>query len=203
MFERFTERARHVVVLAQEEARSLKHEYIGTEHLLLGLLRENEGIAAKVLDAVGVTEIACRDIIRREVGEGQERITGQIPFTPRCQKALELALREALSLGHNYIGTEHVLLGLVREHEGLGATILAGLNVDGETVRNEAITLLNRGGSNAGRWAEYVICQQRGHVPRDPAWAKQQCVHCGTTFWTETVQRESGAPVEPQEERAA
>src|ERR687898_951873 len=117
MFERFTERARQVVVLAQEEARTLKHNYIGTEHILLGLLREEEGLAARVLESLDITVERVRAQVVRIVGSGEEVTSGQIPFTPRAKKVLELALREALSLGHNYIGTEHILLGLVRENE--------------------------------------------------------------------------------------
>ena len=124
MFERFTERARQVVVLAQEEARALKHNYIGTEHLLLGLLREEEGVAARVLDSSAISTEEVRAAVVRIVGTGEEVATGQIPFTPRAKKVLELALREALSLGHNYIGTEHILLGLIREDEGVAARIL-------------------------------------------------------------------------------
>ena len=111
MFERFTERARQVVVLAQEEARTLKHNYIGTEHILLGLLREEEGLAARVLESLDITVERVRAQVVRIVGSGEEVTSGQIPFTPRAKKVLELALREALSLGHNYIGTEHILLG--------------------------------------------------------------------------------------------
>src|SRR5437660_1677364 len=130
MFERFTERARQVVVLAQEEARTLKHNYIGTEHILLGLLREEEGLAARVLEGLEITVEEVRAQVIRIVGSGEEVTTGQIPFTPRAKKVLELALREALSLGHNYIGTEHILLGLVRENEGVAARILAAFDAD-------------------------------------------------------------------------
>src|SRR5438270_10834218 len=126
MFERFTERARQVVVLAQEEARTLKHNYIGTEHILLGLLREEEGLAARVLESLDITVERVRAQVVRIVGSGEEVTSGQIPFTPRAKKVLELALREALSLGHNYIGTEHILLGLVRENEGVAARITQG-----------------------------------------------------------------------------
>jgi len=117
MFERFSERARQVVVLAQDEARSLKHNYIGTEHLLLGLFREEEGIAARALESLGITLGEVRAQVARLVGEGDEIAGGQIPFTPRAKKVLELSMREALSLGHNYIGTEHILLGVARENE--------------------------------------------------------------------------------------
>ena len=132
MFERFTERARQVVVLAQDEARTLKHNYIGTEHLLLGLLREEEGVAARVLAALGVTQEAARAQVAATVGLGTEIKTGQVPFTSRAKEVLELALREALSLGHNYIGTEHILLGMVRENGGVGARVLGELGADPE-----------------------------------------------------------------------
>jgi ATP-dependent Clp protease ATP-binding subunit ClpC len=148
MFERFTERARQVVVLAQDEARSLRHNYIGTEHLLLGLLREEEGLAARVLGELGVELEAVRAQVGRIIGEGDEIATGQIPFTPRAKKVLELALRESRALGHQYIGTEHILLGLVRENEGVAARLLLDLGVDADTIR-EAIgrVLLGPGGT--------------------------------------------------------
>src|SRR6266852_1039226 len=155
MFERFTERARQVVVLAQEEARTLKHNYIGTEHILLGLLREEEGLAARVLESLDITVERVRAQVVRIVGSGEEVTSGQIPFTPRAKKVLELALREALSLGHNYIGTEHILLGLVRENEGVAARILLDFDADAEKIRNEIIRMLSgpgrrQGGSGAG-----------------------------------------------------
>jgi ATP-dependent Clp protease ATP-binding subunit ClpC len=143
MFERFTERARQVVVLAQEEARTLKHNYIGTEHILLGLLREEEGLAARVLESLEITVERVRAQVVRIVGSGEEVTSGQIPFTPRAKKVLELALREALSLGHNYIGTEHILLGLVRENEGVAARILLDFDADSEKIRNEVIRMLS------------------------------------------------------------
>jgi ATP-dependent Clp protease ATP-binding subunit ClpC len=143
VFERFTERARQVVVLAQDEARALKHNYIGTEHILLGLLREEEGLAARVLESLDITVEEVREQVKRLVGEGDEEIvTGQIPFTPRAKKVLELALREALSLGHSYIGTEHVLLGVVRENQGVAARILLDFDADAETIRNEIFRML-------------------------------------------------------------
>src|SRR5881296_991673 len=156
MFERFTERARQVVVLAQEEARTLKHNYIGTEHILLGLLREEEGLAARVLESLDITVERVRAQVVRIVGSGEEVTSGQIPFTPRAKKVLELALREALSLGHNYIGTEHILLGLVRENEGVAARILLDFDADSEKIRNEVIRMLSgpggrrQGGSGGG-----------------------------------------------------
>ncbi|WP_036726400.1 ATP-dependent Clp protease ATP-binding subunit [Patulibacter minatonensis] len=164
MFERFTERARQVVVLAQEEARTLKHNYIGTEHILLGLLREEEGLAARVLESLDITVERVRAQVVRIVGSGEEVTSGQIPFTPRAKKVLELALREALSLGHNYIGTEHILLGLVRENEGVAARILLDFDADSEKIRNEVIRMLSGPGgrrqtagssvSGAGQTAE-------------------------------------------------
>src|SRR5687767_4734209 len=159
MFERFTERARQVVVLAQEEARTLKHNYIGTEHILLGLLREEEGLAARVLESLDITVERVRAQVVRIVGSGEEVTSGQIPFTPRAKKVLELALREALSLGHNYIGTEHILLGLVRENEGVAARILLDFDADSEKIRNEVIRMLSgpggrRQGSGAGAGGE-------------------------------------------------
>ena len=149
MFESFTERARQVVVLAQEEARILKHNYIGTEHILLGLLREEEGLAARVLESLDITVERVRAQVVRIVGSGEEVTSGQIPFTPRAKKVLELALREALSLGHNYIGTEHILLGLVRENEGVAARILLDFDADSEKIRNEVIRMLSGPGGRA------------------------------------------------------
>jgi ATP-dependent Clp protease ATP-binding subunit ClpC len=151
LFERFTERARQVVVLAQEEARTLKHNYIGTEHILLGLLREEEGLAARVLESLDITVERVRAQVVRIVGSGEEVTSGQIPFTPRAKKVLELALREALSLGHNYIGTEHILLGLVRENEGVAARILLDFDADSDKIRNEVIRMLSGpGGRKSG-----------------------------------------------------
>src|SRR5437867_7530388 len=154
MFERFTERARQVVVLAQDEARELKHNYIGTEHLLLGLLRGKEGIAARVLNSLQITLDEVRAQVARIVGPGDEPIrSGQIPFTPRAKKVLELALREALSLGHPYLGTEHLLLGLVRENQGVAARILLDFDADAEKVRRQVMTLL--GGTRPLRGSDY------------------------------------------------
>src|SRR5207249_4327629 len=139
LFERFTERARQVVVLAQDEARALKHNYIGTEHILLGLLREEEGLAARVLESLDITVEEVRAQVARIVGQGDVVTTGQIPFTPRAKKVLELSLREALTLGHNYIGTEHVLLGIVRENDGVAARILLGGGADADAIRDAVI----------------------------------------------------------------
>jgi hypothetical protein len=143
VFERFTERARQVVVLAQEEARMLKHNYIGTEHLLLGLLREQQGIPARVLESLDITVERVRAQVVRIVGAGEEVTDGQVPFTPRAKKVLELALREALSLSVNYIGTEHILLGLTRENEGVAARILLDFDADPETIRHAVIGMLS------------------------------------------------------------
>jgi hypothetical protein len=143
MFERFTDRARRVVVLAQEEARTLNHDYIGTEHLLLGLIHEGQGVAAKALESLGISDEAVTQRIDEIVGRGTKPArSGHIPFTARAKKSLELSLREALQLGHNYIGTEHILLGLIREGEGPGAQVLTGLNADLDTVRERVVELV-------------------------------------------------------------
>jgi ATP-dependent Clp protease ATP-binding subunit ClpC len=143
MFERFTDRARRVVVLAQEEARMLNHNYIGTEHILLGLIHEGEGVAAKALEAMGISLDAVRAQVEETIGQGQTAPSGHIPFTPRAKKVLELSLREALQLGHNYIGTEHILLGLIREGEGVAAKVLEKLGADLNRVRQQVIQLLS------------------------------------------------------------
>ena len=142
MFERFTDRARRVVVLAQEEARLLNHSYIGTEHILLGLIHEADGVAAIALERLGISLEAVRERVQGIIGEGDVAPTGHIPFTPRAKKVLELSLREALQLGHNYIGTEHILLGLIREGEGVGAHVLVNLGADLSAVRQEVIQVL-------------------------------------------------------------
>jgi ATP-dependent Clp protease ATP-binding subunit ClpA len=141
MFERFTDRSRRVVVLAQEEARLLGHNYIGTEHLLLGLIAEDESVAARTLRALGITLDSAREQARQVVGPSHEEPTGHIPFTPRAKKVLELSLREALSLKSGYIGTEHLLLGLVTEGKGVGAQILVKLGTTLQDVRDKAIEL--------------------------------------------------------------
>jgi ATP-dependent Clp protease ATP-binding subunit ClpC len=148
LFERFTDRARRVVVLAQEEARLLNHNYIGTEHILLGLLNEGEGIAAKALESLGISLSAVREQVVEIIGQGQQAPTGHIPFTPRAKKVLELSLREALQLGHNYIGTEHILLGLIREGEGVAAQVLQKLGAELQKVRQTVIQLLSGAGSS-------------------------------------------------------
>jgi len=143
VFERFTERARQVVVLAQEEARLLGHNFIGTEHLLLGLVREQEGLAARVLDSLGITLAAVREEVRKIAGVGDSAATGQIPFTPRAKQTLELALRQAVSMRHNHIGTEHVLLGIASLEEGAALQILRTLGTDVDAIRAEVLRMLS------------------------------------------------------------
>ena len=166
MFERFTDRARRVVVLAQEEARMLNHNYIGTEHILLGLIHEGEGVAAKALESLGVSLEAVRAQVEEIIGQGQQAPSGHIPFTPRAKKVLELSLREALQLGHNYIGTEHILLGLIREGEGVAAQVLVKLGADLSRVRQQVIQLLSGyqgpGGSGQGGGARAEQGQAAG-----------------------------------------
>ncbi|GAA1320898.1 ATP-dependent Clp protease ATP-binding subunit [Brachybacterium rhamnosum] len=171
MFERFTDRARRVVVLAQDEARLLNHNYIGTEHILLGLIHENEGVGAKALEALGVTLDAVREQVRDIIGEGNQTPSGHIPFTPRAKKVLELSLREALQLGHNYIGTEHILLGLLREGEGTAVKVLSRLKAEPAAVRQEVIERLSgyqgkepaaAGGPAEGQPAGSLVLDQFG-----------------------------------------
>ncbi len=142
MFERFTDRSRRVAALAQEEARMLHHNYIGTEHILLGLIGEGGGVAAKALESLGISLVAVRQQIEGIICLGQQAPSGHIPFTPRAKKVLELSLREALQLGHNYIGTEHILLGLIREGEGVAAQMLVKLGADPNRIRQQVIQLL-------------------------------------------------------------
>ena len=146
MFERFTDRARRVVVLAQEEARRLNHNYIGTEHILLGLIQEGEGHAAKAIEELNISIDSVRSEVVEIIGEGQQSPSGHIPFTPRAKKVLELSLREALQLGHNYIGTEHILLGLIREGEGVAAQVLKKLGAELSQVRQTVIKLISNSG---------------------------------------------------------
>jgi len=143
MFERFTDRARRVVVFAQEEARMLNHNYIGTEHLLVGLLREDGGVAAKGLESLGITVDAVRQQVEEIIGIGDQEPSGHVPFTPRAKKVLELSLREALQLGHDHIGTEHILLGLIREGDGVAAQVLVRLGADLNQVRQQVIQRLH------------------------------------------------------------
>ena len=147
VFERFTDRARRVVVLAQEEARLLNHNYIGTEHLLLGLLSEGEGLAAQTLESLRVDLHAARSRVEEIIGQGTASPSGHIPFTPRAKKVLELSLREALQLGHNHIGTEHLLLGLVREGQGVGAQVLVEMGANLKRVRQQIVGIIGSGAS--------------------------------------------------------
>jgi len=171
MFERFTDRARRVVVLAQEEARLLNHNYIGTEHILLGLIHEGEGVAATSLESLGISLEAVRAQVEEIIGQGQSAPTGHIPFTPRAKKVLELSLREALQLGHNYIGTEHILLGLIREGEGVAAQVLVKLGADLSRVRQQVIQVQSGyGGEDVGARMRLV----RMTVPDDLREAEEQ-----------------------------
>jgi ATP-dependent Clp protease ATP-binding subunit ClpC len=163
MFERFTDRARRVVVLAQEEARMLNHNYIGTEHILLGLIHEGEGVAAKALESLSISLEAVRQQVEEIIGQGQAAPTGHIPFTPRAKKVLELSLREALQLGHNYIGTEHILLGLIREGEGVAAQVLQKLGADLNRVRQTVIQLLS--GYTGGKGEQVSAGGGTGEAP--------------------------------------
>jgi ATP-dependent Clp protease ATP-binding subunit ClpC len=144
MFERFTDRARRVIVLAQDEARGLNHNWIGTEHLLIALIIENSGVGAKALESLGISLDAARQQVESIIGRGQDSVgDSHIPFTPRAKKVLELSLREALQLGHDYIGTEHILLGLIREGDGVAAQVLVKLGADLNRVRQQVIQLLH------------------------------------------------------------
>jgi len=154
MFERFTDQARRVVVVAQEESRKLGHDYIGTEHLLLGILGAGESVAVQALASLGVSLEAARQQVEDIVGRGSHEVSGHIPFTPRAKKVLELSLREAIQLGHNYIGTEHILLGLIREGEGVAAQVLTRLGADLNRTRQQVIRLLH-GPQAAETVAEY------------------------------------------------
>jgi hypothetical protein len=211
MFERFTDRARRVLVLAQEEARLLNHNFIGTEHILLGLVHEGDGIAAQALGQLDVGLVAVREKVEETIGPAGTSVSGSPPFTPRAKKVLELALREALQLGHNYIGTEHILLGLVREGEGVAAQVLVGMGADLPRVRQAVMALLDgRPGLRApeeGRVAPgdaaRLRCSRCGadlietaryralEVPSDEAGPAQPSVHavllycsfCGALLW--------------------
>ena len=149
MFERFTDRARRVLVLAQEEARLLNHNFLGTEHILLGLIHEGEGVAAKALDSLGISLEAVTEKVEETVGPAGPSTTGSPPFTPRAKKVLELSLREARERGHNYIGTEHLLLGLVREGEGVAAQVLVALGADLDGLPDQLMAMLPRHGGDA------------------------------------------------------
>jgi ATP-dependent Clp protease ATP-binding subunit ClpA len=195
MFERFTDRARRVVVLAQEEARRLNHNYIGTEHLLLGLA--HGGVAAKALESLGISLEAVRAQVEEIIGQGQSAPVGHIPFTPRAKKVLELSLREAIQLGHNYIGTEHLLLGLIREGEGVAAQVLLKLGGDLSRVRQQVIQLLSgyAGGEAAAEQARAPTRLVRMTVPAELREAEEQL---------DQVRRDKEAAIEAEDfERAA
>ena len=183
MFERFTDRARRVLVLAQEESRLLNHSFIGTEHILLGLIHEGEGVAAQTLEALGLTLESVREKVEETVGPTDSAPRDSPPFTPRAKKVLELALREALQLGHNHIGTEHILLGLVREGEGVAAQILLSFGADQPTVRLKVIELMAGPGgpeTSAGeRSGAFVPIKRRG--------AKLEPVAVGKEWFAQVV----------------
>jgi ATP-dependent Clp protease ATP-binding subunit ClpA len=197
LFERFTDRARQAVVLAQEEARLLNHNYIGTEHILLGLAHEGQGVAAKALESLGISLEAVRAQVEAIIGQGQSAPTGHIPFTPRAKKVLELSLREALQLGHNYIGTEHILLGLIREGEGVAAQVLVKLGADLSRVRRQVIQLLSgyAGGEAAAEQAGARTRLVRMTVPAELREAEEQLTQ---------VRQEKKAAIDAEDfERAA
>jgi ATP-dependent Clp protease ATP-binding subunit ClpC len=210
VFERFTDRARRVVVLAQEEARLLNHNHIGTEHILLGLLREEEGVAARALTSMDISLADVRGQVEEIIGQGETMPTGHIPFTPRAKKVLELSLRESIQLGHNYIGTEHILLGLVREGEGVAAQVLVNRGASLDGVRGAVLKLLEVHGQEtsgavqpeveSGRWPVCPRCRKpleetAGYRVLDVAAAAGGegdaravtfafCQHCGTWLGT-------------------
>jgi len=195
MFERFTDRARRVVVLAQEEARFLNHNYIGTEHILLGLT--HQGVAAEALQSLGISLEAVRAQVEEIIGRGVQEPVGHIPFTPRAKKVLELSLREALQLGHNYIGTEHILLGLIREGEGVAAQVLVKLGADLSRVRQQVIQLLSSyaGGEAAAEQAGARTRLVPMTVPEDLREAEEQLAQ---------VRREKKAAIDTEDfEQAA
>ena len=172
MLERFSDRARRVVVLAQEEARMLDHNYIGTEHILLGLIHEGDGVAARSLESLGISLDAVRQQVEEIIGRGQQAPSGHIPFTPRAKKVLELSLREALQLGHGYIGTEHILLGLLREGDGVAAQVLVTLGADLNRVLGQVILLLHGyQGQDVGSAGSHLRERARAVLPDDAlAW---------------------------------
>jgi len=172
MFERFTNRARHTVVLAQEEARQLHHNYIGTEHILLGLLGEPEGYAGRILTSFGITRDGARKEVRVMVGTGTDAPSGHIPFTPRAKKTLELALREALQLHHNYIGTEHILLGLIREGDGVAAQIMKQ-HADLVAIRMAVLDMVPAGRSDAAKGRRWLLRRRSAEDPLEPQPAEQ------------------------------
>jgi hypothetical protein len=197
MFERFTDRARRVVVLAQEEARMLNHNYIGTEHVLLGLIHEGEGVAAKALEKLGIKLEAVRREVEHTIGRGKQAQAGHIPFTPRAKKALELSLREALQLNHNYIGTEHILLGLIREGDGVAAQVLVRLGADLNRVRHQVIELLH-GPQGSGRDPSRQFAPGRG-------WERAELLKALNAIHDRlsAIERHLGLAVPPAAEAAA
>ena len=177
VFERFTDRARRVVVLSQEEARRLNHNYIGTEHLLLGLVHEGEGVAAQVLERLHISLAGVRAEVEEIIGRGGQAPSGHIPFTPRAKKVLEYALRDALQLGHNYIGTEHILLGLIREGEGVGAQVLARLGADLGHVREQVIEVLGGDPVEQAGSSKFTVI-----APASCSFCATPSPECGTLF---------------------
>jgi ATP-dependent Clp protease ATP-binding subunit ClpC len=195
VFERFTDRARRVVVLAQEESRMLNHDYIGTEHLLLGLVREGEGIAAQVLESMNISLAVVRQQVEEIIGKGgRGGSAGHIPFTPRAKKVMELSLREALQLGHNYIGTEHILLGLIREGEGVAAQVLQRLGADLDRVRQAVIQLLAGRGLAIESGGRETLLAQGGEEERPGP----RCPRCGCDLAVHAVYRTITVPDEEE-----
>jgi len=193
VFERFTDRARQVVVFAQEEARMLDHNYIGTEHILLGLIHEGEGVAAKVMEALDVSLEAVRVEVERNIGRGEGVPGGNIPFTPRAKKVLEFSLREALQLGHNYIGTEHILLGLIREGEGVAAQVLQKLGASLDVVRQKVIEVVSGLAGPAREFVAYEGQEEPTASPRCPRCRAALAEHISFTVLTATEHQGEGS----------
>ena len=199
MFERFTDRARRVVVAAQDEARALGHDYIGTEHLLLGLIHEGGGVGAKALESLGIGAEGLRERVVTIVGTGQHAVAGHIPFTPQAKQVLRLSLSEALRFGHNYIGTEHVLLGLIQEKDGVAAQVLADAGADLGRVRAEVVRLLaeyQRAHGSGRRRRRPSPGRRRELRPRAGARARAQVVAAGMRMprWERIVSLLAGHP---------
>ena len=197
MFERFTTHARHAVVLAQEEARRLQHNYIGTEHVLLGLLGESGGLAQQVLERFGMSLDSARDQVKAIVGTGKGQVSGHIPFTPRAKKTLELALREALQLHHNYIGTEHILLGVIREGDGVGAQMLRQHSPDLTPIRMAVLDLVSTAPAEAGRglrWQRRRSADDPGGAP-EPGAAELRTTPAADTSLSEAARLAGSQPV--------
>jgi ATP-dependent Clp protease ATP-binding subunit ClpC len=172
MFEKFTDRGRRAVVLGQEEARAHNRNYIGTEHILLGLIRVDEGVSAQVLDSLGISPVALRQRVEEIIGQGLQAPSAHIPFSPRAKKVLELALRESVRLGHNYVGTEHILLGLIREGEGVAAQVLIDHGADLDRTRQEVTAQTSSTPTSTGEWAPPTLRPARDRVLAviEPAW---------------------------------